>query len=71
MSAEGKLHEAIADIAYMAGQIGYYTGDSRADISHFIYLAGKFERDHDFDWNESDRDYMLEIEDFVVKELGP
>jgi hypothetical protein len=70
MSAESKLHEAIADIAYMAGQMGYYTGDSREDISHFIYLAEKFEREHDFDWDESERVYMLEIEDFVVKELG-
>jgi len=63
-----KLLETLADIAYHAGQQGYYTGDSRADINTFIYWAHEFEKQHaSTDWG--DTDYMLEIERYVMTKL--
>lgn len=60
------LCEAVADIAYLAGTMGYYSGDSRADISEFIRLAKKFEEEYapqcESGW--IDLDYITEIELF-------
>lgn len=59
-----KLLESIADIAYITGNKGYFTGDSRADISTIIYLAKQFEKINKVtDWNRND--YFLEIETFA------
>lgn len=63
-----KLFETIADIAYIAGVEGYYSGDSRADISDFIWWAKEFEKLH-FDTNWGDKNYMLEVEDYVKMKL--
>jgi len=63
-----KLLETIADIAYLAGTKGYYSGDSRADINDFIWWAKEFEKLHRHtDWNE--KNYMLEIEAYVELKL--
>lgn len=59
-----KLFEAIADIAYQAGQMGFYSGDSRADMSDIIVWAREFEQFHRHtDWDQTD--YMLAIETFA------
>ena len=64
-----KLLETLADIAYQAGQRGYYTGDSRADINNFVYWAHQFEEQHaGTDWDHTN--YMLEIEQYVEAKLG-
>lgn len=64
------IGETIADIAYLAGQYGYYSGDSRADMQHFVYLAKQFEHLHkNTDWEGGDLDYMTEIESFAKEQL--
>jgi transcriptional regulator with XRE-family HTH domain len=64
-----KLHEAIADISYIAGYRRYYSGDSRIDITDFINWANEFEDINKFeDW--SNRDYMLEIELFADQKIN-
>lgn len=63
-----KLLETLADIAYQAGQQGYYTGDSRADVNSFIHWAREFEERHvTTDWDITN--YMLEIEQYVATKL--
>lgn len=63
-----KLLETVADISYYAGQLGYYSGDSRADINSFIFWAREFEFLHKVtDWDEEN--YMLAIEDFSHKKV--
>jgi hypothetical protein len=63
-----KIHETIADIAYIAGSKGYFTGDSRGDISEFIYWAKQFETINKFtDWNV--KDYISKIEEFTGAKL--
>lgn len=60
-----KLLETVADIAFIAGSSNYYSGDSRADISTFIWWAEEFEQSHvNTDWH--DEDYMLAIEEFTI-----
>ena len=63
-----KLFEAIADIAFMAGQKGFCSGDSRADIAEIISWAKEFEAMHEeTDWDEVD--YVAAIEAFVAHKL--
>jgi hypothetical protein len=63
-----KLFEAIADIAFIAGENGYFTGDSRADVFNFIYWANQFEQEHiKTNWDEID--YLLEIEKFTLDKI--
>jgi len=63
-----KLHETIADIAYIAGHRRYYSGDSHMDMSDFIYWATEFEKVNKVtEWGE--RDYMIEIEEFANKKI--
>lgn len=65
-----KLFETIADIAYTAGQKGYYSGNSRADMQDFIYWAKEFEKKHKkIDWEETILDYMEEIEHFANEKM--
>lgn len=67
-----KMYETVADIAYEAGRKYYYSGNSREDMQHFIYLATKFHEKYakhiEADW-ELSKDYMDEIEKFINKEL--
>lgn len=63
-----KLLETVADIAYSAGEVGYFSGDSRADISEFIYWAKLFEKQHkNTDWDQVD--YILTMQEFVDEKL--
>jgi hypothetical protein len=63
-----KLLETLADIAYMAGQRGFFSGDSREDIAEFISWAKEFEAlNEDTDWDETD--YQLAIEAFMDNKL--
>lgn len=64
-----KLHETIADLAYIAGVNQFYSGDSRVDISDIIRWANEFEVAHKHtDWNEVD--YMLEIDYYAERKLN-
>jgi len=63
-----KLHETIADIAYIAGYRRYNSGDSRLDMSDFIYWATEFEKVNKItEWGE--HDYMIEIEEFANNKI--
>ena len=61
------LCEAVADIAYIAGDDGYYTGDSRKDIADFISWAKEFEEKHKgIEWGvNSETDYIDAITEFA------
>lgn len=64
-----KMHETIADISYIAGHRRYYSGDSRMDMSNFIFWAKEFEKMNQNEvWEE--RDYMLEIEAFANQKIN-
>lgn len=56
-----KLLETVADIAYIFGEKGYFSGDSRADIQEIIFLAKKFES-LNHDWYTDD--YLTQINKF-------
>jgi len=63
-----KLFEAIADIAFLAGQKGFFSGDSREDIAEFIKWANEFETIHeDTNWDEVD--YITCMEAFTLNKL--
>jgi len=65
---DNKLLEALADIAYLAGQKGFFSGDSRNDINEFIIWAKEFEAVHeDTNWDEVD--YLTAIEAFTENKL--
>ncbi len=65
---DNRLLEALADIAYLAGQKGFFSGDSRNDIAEFIIWAKEFEEVHDeTDWDEVD--YIDTIEAFTLNKL--
>jgi hypothetical protein len=63
-----KLFEAIADIAFIAGQKGFCSGDSREDIAEIIRWGKEFEAIHeDTDWDEVD--YSTAIEAFAANKM--
>lgn len=63
-----KVLEAVADIAYTAGGMAYFSGDSRQDVSQFILWAQQFEQEHrTTDWDEVD--YLTEIEKFTISKI--
>ena len=63
-----KLLESVADISYIAGNSRYYSGNSREDISEFIYWANEFEKKHKHtDWEYED--YMTEIINYTDTKL--
>lgn len=65
---DNKLFESIADIAFMAGQRGFCSGDSRSDVAEFIKWGKEFEDTHeDTDWDE--QDYLETIEAFLNTKL--
>lgn len=65
---DNKLFESIADIAFIAGQKGFFSGDSRADIDQFICWAKEFEDIHE-DTNWDDIDYKDTVEAFTNTKL--
>jgi hypothetical protein len=73
--SKAKMYETVADIAFEAGRHYYYSGNSREDMQHFIFLAEKFHKEYDkeinADWEEVGKDYMDEIEKFIERELKP
>lgn len=63
-----KMLEIIADIAYMAGEMKFYSGDSRADVSELIYWASEFEkRNSKTNWDEVN--YILSIQKFAEEKM--
>lgn len=63
-----KLLKAVADIAYLAGQQQYYSGDSRADMTDFLWWAQEFEDlNENTDWGQ--KDYILAVEHFAMMKL--
>jgi len=63
-----KLFEAIADISFIAGQKGFFSGDSRTDIAEFITWAKEFEDMHEeTNWDEID--YQEAVEAFTGHKL--
>lgn len=64
------LCEAVADIAFIAGQKDYYSGDSRKDMADFIEWAKEFEEKHKgIEWG-LDMDYIDSISEFAASKLG-
>lgn len=61
-----KFIETVADIAYIFGSQGYFSGDSRADIQEVIYLAKEFEKQNK-DWERVD--YLSLINDYSNSKL--
>ena len=56
--------QAVADISYIAGYEKHYSGNSRFDISEYIWWAKEFEEIHkNTDWGNED--YMLAIEQYA------
>lgn len=46
-----KLLETLANLAFAAGNAGYYSGDSRPDMESIIWLAKEFQQVHQStDW---------------------
>lgn len=69
MSADYKLLETVADIAYCAGDESLSSGNSREDISQIIMWAREFEQKHIYtDWDQVD--YMLEVERFALDNMS-
>lgn len=66
------LCEAVADIAYIAGQQNFYSGDSRSDISTFIEWAKEFERiNNSIQWGvDEGMDYIDAIYSFTIKKIN-
>jgi hypothetical protein len=63
-----KLLETVADISYIAGYEKHYSGNSRFDISEYIYWAKEFEQiNKNTDWDYED--YMLAIEQFATEKI--
>ena len=65
------LCEAVSDISFIAGQQGYYSGNSRSDIAKFIEWAQEFETIHKGEiWGEGELDYIDAITEFATKKLS-
>jgi hypothetical protein len=64
-----KLLETIADISYIAGYNQHYSGNSRFDISEYIFWAKEFEEIYKYtDWDN--KNYINLIEEFVGLKLN-
>lgn len=69
-SIKHSLCEALADIAYIAGNNKYYSGDSRLDIANFIDWAKEFEYlNRGIEWG-MEKDYIEEIERFTLAKIN-
>lgn len=79
MSAEElaahRLMETIADIAYLAGSMKHFTGDSRKDVADFILWAKEFEALRKVSSlgceSYNGENYMTAIEKFALNKLNP
>lgn len=58
--------ETLADIAYIAGEKNFFSGNSRADINTFVYWANQFESLHEMNDFVED-DYITEINKFTER----
>jgi hypothetical protein len=63
-----KILETVADISFIAGELKYFSGDSRADVSNFILWANQFEKENSYT-NWDDANYILEIEKFAREKI--
>lgn len=67
------MFETVADIAYQAGCLGYYSGNSREDMQNFIHLAEQFHKKYakqiEANWEETGMDYMDEIDKFIESNI--
>ena len=64
----GKLIETIADIAYIAGENRFFSGDSRSDVSEFLRWAEEFQANNNFtNWDEEN--YQLAIQHFTINKI--
>jgi len=64
-----KLLETVADISFIAGERKYFSGDSRADVSNFVFWANQFEKEN-FNTNWDEVDYRILIEKFTENKLS-
>lgn len=66
------LCEAVADIAYIAGEKQYHTGNSREDIANFIQWAKEFEKINEgVEWGiDEGKEYIDAIHEFTVSKLN-
>jgi hypothetical protein len=65
------LCEAVADIAFIAGEKKYYNGNSRQDIEDIIHWAIEFEEMYkNIEWGvESSPDYIETITSFAETKI--
>lgn len=65
------LCEAVADIAFIAGEEKYYSGNARQDIADFIEWAKEFEKINEgVEWGvNSEMDYPDAIEEFTYSKI--
>lgn len=66
------LNEAVADIAFRAGEKKYYSGNSREDMDNFIEWAKEFEAlNHDAEWGvNTENDYIDEVLAFADAKMN-
>ena len=66
------LCEAVADIAFITGENGYYSGDSRIDIDNFITWAKEFEAINEgVEWGvDEGKDYIQAIQLFAQHKIN-
>lgn len=65
------LCEAVADIAFLAGEEKYYSGNARQDIADFIEWAKEFELiNAGIEWGvNSDIEYIDAITEFAYSKM--
>lgn len=63
-----RLCEVVADIAYIAGALKFYSGDSREDIERMITWAVEFEAQFTKE-REDAGEYMGDVELFAYTKL--
>lgn len=65
------LCEAVSDIAYIAGENKYYSGNERQDRADFIEWAKEFEKINEgVEWGvNSNIDYPDAIEEFAYSKI--
>ena len=70
MAKKDYLLTSVADIAFNAATLGFFSGNSREDNANFIWWAKEFEKEHkDTDWETTDLDYVIEIDRFSAKKM--
>lgn len=66
-----RLLETVADIAFIAGEKGFYTGNSRHDIQLIISWAKEFEEKYkDAEWGvDTEEDYIDAVKKFTYLKI--